>query len=59
MEAQPETNATQNFGHQPDLRSTVKNALKMSSIMLLTSEKLQFGPQQHFLEDVGLGHHQS
>ena len=32
-----------------------KNAPKMSMNKILTSKKLWCGPQQHFLEDVGLG----
>ena len=59
MEGKPETNAAWNFGHQSGSSATVKNSLKMSMDMLLTSKKLQHGPQQHFLEDVRLGCQQS
>ena len=55
MEGKLETNATQNFGHQSGLWSVAKNGLKTSTNMLSTSEKLQHGPQQHFLDDVRLG----
>ena len=56
MEGKLETNATQNFGHKSGSSVMEKNAPKTSTNMLLTSEKLQCGPQQHFPEDVGLGH---
>ena len=56
MEGKPETNATWNFGHQSGSWSIVKNGLKISINMLLTSKNLYYGPQQHFQEDVGLGY---
>ena len=59
MEGKPETNAACNFVHQSGSRASMKKALKTSKSMPLTSEKLYCGPQQHFLEDVGLGHQHS
>ena len=59
MEGKQGTNATQNFGHQPDLRSMVKNALKVSTNVLPTSEDLCHNPLRHFRGAGGVGCHHS
>ena len=53
MEGKPETDATQNFGHQSGLSG--EKCSENINKQAFDLKKLQHGPQQHFPEDVRLG----